>query len=256
MSDAMHPASSLTVGLRPEDSLVAALHDAWGRFAAFEVLADHVPLTGFRLVMQLRVAPLVVEALLESRAGRQDLLDPDLAIRTVRAGLSLAQHPFATFAYATTDEAAILIRSDACRDGMSSLAVHDALLSAYASRMTLLLGREVAAVGRIFEFPELSVAQRAFGTLLEQVEDATPLRTATRLGVQLRGRGEPFHPSMLESLEEQAALLQSNGVELDALPGWWWRGVAAQRAPSGAVAIHDELPGGGDFAAMVGDPAA
>jgi hypothetical protein len=58
---------------------------------------------------------------------------------------------------------------------------------------------------------------------------------------------------MVETLEEQTSLLQSNGIDMDALPPWWWRGIAAQVKPDGEIEVFDELPPGEDFGRLVPD---
>jgi hypothetical protein len=56
---------------------------------------------------------------------------------------------------------------------------------------------------------------------------------------------------MLETLEEQTSLLQANGIDMDALPSWWWRGVAAAVEPNGEVEVFAEIPPGEDFGGLI-----
>jgi hypothetical protein len=227
---------------------------AWKRFSAFQVLGDHMPMTGFRLVLQIAADPAHVDSLLEARAGRSDPLDPDLARATLRAGLAIVRSDTVSFVYAAPEQTVALLRPNSVKGAGRSLEIHDRLVSLVAARLALLVGEEIAVHARIYEFPDLGVARRAFCGVLEAIEEATPLRSAMRLGAQLRGRGEPFHPSMIETLEEQTALLQGGGIDMEALPPWWWRGVAARAAGNGEVHVFDDLPSGDDFAELVEDP--
>jgi len=129
--------------------------------------------------------------------------------------------------------------------------IQNELVSMFAARLSLLLGDELTAVGCIYELPDLSVVRRAFAVMLEDTEEATPHRSSLWLGAQLKGRGQAFHPSMIETLEEQSSLLQGNGIDMDSLPGWWWRGMAALRRANGTIEVVDEVPSGDAFAALV-----
>jgi len=230
------------------------VHAAWNRFSAFQVLGDHMPMTGFRLVLQIAADPARLDALLEARATNSDPLDPELARATLRAGLAVVRSDSVSFVYAAPEEAVALLRPNSVKGVGRSLEVHDQLVSLVAARLALLVGEEIPVHARIYEFPDLGVARRAFCGVLEAIEEATPLRSAMRLGAQLRGRGEPFHPSMIETLEEQTALLQGGGIDMEALPPWWWRGVAARPAANGDVRVFDDLPSGDEFAALINDP--
>jgi len=120
--------------------------------------------------------------------------------------------------------------------------------------LSLLVGQPVSARARIYEVPDLEIARRGLVALAEDVEEATPLRSAMWLGAQLQGRGQPFHPSMVETLEEQSHLLRSNGIDMDALPAWWWRGMAAainKGDTEGGVEVYDELPSGDELGNLV-----
>ena len=85
---------------------------------------------------------------------------------------------------------------------------------------------------------------------LDAHEEATPKRAAAFVGAQMVGRGEGFHPSLIESIEEQHQLLQQNGVELEQLPNWWWRGIAARATPE-SVELFDDLATGEALSALV-----
>src|SRR5262249_11839881 len=132
-------------------------------------------------------------------------------------------------------------------------AIENELVSMFAARLSLLCGRELAVQASIYEFPDITVVRRALSTLVEEVEETTPLRSSIWLGAQLRGRGQPFHPSMLETIEEQTSLLRGHGIDMDTLPSWWWRGIAAHVGQGGEVEVFDELPGGEAFGQLVPD---
>ena len=223
---------------------------AWEKMAAFEVFGDHAAMPGFRLVVQVSVRPEALDALLAGRAGSAPALDPELARMSLRAGLSLVQTGVADFVYCTPEDALAVVEPSAGEGPGSSMAAHDRLLSAFVARMSLLAGQEIPAVGRIYEFPDLDVVRKALVSLQESVEETTPSRSSAWLGAQMRGRGEPFHPSMIETIEEQTALLESAGIDMESLPGWWWRGAAA-RVNGGEVEVIDELPHGDEFAALI-----
>ena len=225
----------------------------WGKFSAFRVLGDHEPMPGFRLVMQFAPRPEAVTRLLEQRARNSDALDSELARLTVRAGIGLLQSHNVSFAYANAEEVVALIRPDAVARMGSSLAVYEQLLSMYSARLAVLLGEELHVSGHIFEFPDLGIARRAFVAAQEWVEEGTMLRSARRLGSQMRGQGQPFNAASVESADGQSTLLRGAGVDIDALPHWWWRGIAARFRSDGGVELYDDVPHGADFAALVSD---
>ncbi len=218
--------------------------EAWKKIAAFEVFGDYAPVDGSRLVVKVGLTPTALDRVLESRADDSELLDPAFARWMVRAGLGLSQSGQVSFVYATPLEAVCLVRADVVQGAGAVLPIQSQLLTAFTARLALLAGIEVSASVQLFEFPDVTVVRRAFSRLVEDVEESTPLRSSLWLGAQLRGRGQPFHPSMLETLEEQTSLLQSNGIDMDALPAWWWRGIAAAVRPDGSVDIYDDLPVG------------
>ncbi len=222
----------------------------WRGFSAFQVFGDHVPMSGFVLVARIYADPAAMVRLLASRARDSMPLDPEVAMACIRAGLGLARSGSASFLYTNADETIALIRTGVVEEVGQSLSIHDQLVSLYAARLAMVLGEEVPVFGDIYEFPNLSVARRAYVTALEALEDSTPLRCSIRLGAQLQGRGEPFHHSMVETLEEQTALLEANGVDMESLPGWWWRGVAAS-VRADEIDVHEEIPGGDAFAELV-----
>ena len=225
----------------------------WGKFSAFRVLGDHEPMPGFRLVMQFAPRPEAVTRLLEQRARSSDALDSELARLTVRAGIGLLQSHNVSFAYANAEEVVALIRPDAVGRMGSSLAVYEQLLSMYSARLAVLLGEELHVHGHIFEFPDLGIARRAFLAAQEWVEEGTPQRSARRLGSQMRGQGQAFHAATVESAEGQLQLLRGAGVDLDQLPAWWSRGIAARFRSDGGVELYDDVPHGAELAALVSD---
>ncbi len=226
---------------------------AWKKFQPFEVFGDYVPMQGFRMVVQIAPEPSSLADALEKRAATAELLDPALARSAMRAGLGLLSSGLVSFAYANAEETLVVVRSDAVRGQGDSTAIYDALVTRFTSRLSLLAGREVAVTGKLYEFPDTTVIRRAVVTLVEEVEEATPLRSSIRLGAQLRGKGKAFHPSMVETLEEQTSLLQSNGIDMDALPPWWWRGVAGAVEASGELSVYDDLPHGDAIGELMPD---
>ncbi|MEM7159181.1 MAG: hypothetical protein AAF799_40465 [Myxococcota bacterium] len=224
----------------------------WNKFAAFEVFGDYSPTPGFRVMVRIGAEPDRLRALLEKRAPSSEVLDPDLARAHLRAGLGLLRSGLVRFAYATTEEVVVMLTDDAVKQGGASVEVQSRLVSDYSSALSLLLGQQVCASACIYELPDVSVARRGLVALAEDVEENTPRRSAMWLGAQLQGRGQPFHPSMVETLEEQSHLLQSNGIDMDALPAWWWRGMAAVSNGSG-VDVYDELPSGDELGRLVSE---
>ncbi|MCA9708694.1 MAG: hypothetical protein KDK70_22790 [Myxococcales bacterium] len=224
----------------------------WKKFAAFQVFGDYAPMQGFCVLVQVGTDPTQLVQLLERRAPSQDLLDPALGQAVLRAGLGLLRTGLASFAYATVEEAVVMLRPQVLKRAGAPIVVQNRLLSEYTSVLSLLIGQPVTARARIYELPDASVVRRGLVALAEDVEEATPRRSALWLGAQLRGRGQPFHPSMVETLEEQSHLLSSNGIDMDALPAWWWRGMAALASDEG-LAVYDELPGGEELGNLIAD---
>jgi hypothetical protein len=215
----------------------------WKKFAAFQVFGDYAPTRGFRVLVQVGADPDALLEAIEQRAPGQDVLDPELARANLRAGLGLLRTGLVSFAYATVEETMVVLHREATDAEGASFEAQTRLVADYSAALSLVLGQRVPAVARIYEVPDVSVARKGLVSLATDVEEATPLRSALWLGAQLRGRGQPFHPSMVETLEEQSHLLQTNGVDMDALPMWWWRGVVDVQGPRG-ISVYDELPGG------------
>jgi hypothetical protein len=231
------------------------VQSSWNAFSAFQVFGDHVPMEGFSLVVRIAADVDAVERLIGRRAAEAQALDPALAVLMIRAGLGLVRSPAVSFVYANTDETIALLRSDVVHDVGQSLEVHDHLVSSWAARMALLSGESLPISGRVYEFPDLGVVRKAIRSAVESHEEATPLRSAKWLGAQLRGRGQPFHSSMVETLEEQANLLEEHGVRMDGLPNWWWRGLAARSLDAldpDQVRLWTQMPTGDALAAIVG----
>ena len=219
------------------------------RLHAFEVFGDYVPSRGSRVLIRVRSTDAARMELLQRRAGGSELLDPALAQGHMRAGLALVRCPAVAFAWANAEGAVILLREDAGPPAP----IENELRSRFAARLALLLGHELEAEGHVFEMPDLTVVRRALTAMVEDVEEATPLRSSLWLGAQLKGRGQAFHPSMIETLEEQSSLLQANGIDMDALPSWWWRGMAATPKPGGGFDVVEDVPPGDAFGQLVVD---
>ncbi len=222
----------------------------WKRFAAFQVFGDYAPMRGFRVLVRVGAEPHTLLEALEHRAGAQELLDPDLARANLRAGLGLFRTGLVSFAYATVEEVVVMLLPEASNGEGAAIDALNRLVSDYTASLSLLLGQPVSASARLYEVPDLDVARRGLVALAGDFEEATPQRSAMWLGAQLRGRGQPFHHSMVETLEEQSHLLQSHGIDMDALPAWWWRGVAATQGPQG-IQVYDDLPSGDDLGNLV-----
>lgn len=231
-----------------------APQSSWNAFSAFQVFGDHVPMGGFSLVVHIAADAETIDRLLARRAERQGALDPELAQMMLRAGLGLVQSPASRFVYATCEEALVLLRSGSVAELGQSLEVHDRLISEWVARMSLISGEAVPVCGRVYELPDLGVVRKLIRSVVDGFEDQTPSRSARRLGAQLRGRGQPFHVSMVETLEEQSHLLAQHGVSINSLPSWWWRGVAARVssvADPGAIEIFTELPAGDELVSLI-----
>lgn len=222
----------------------------WKKFAAFQVFGDYAPMRGFRVLVRVGSDPEALLETLEQRADAQDLLDPELARANLRAGLGLLRTGLVSFAYATVEEVVVVLHREASDGEGAPFDAQTRLVADYSAAVSLLLGRPMPVSACIYEVPDLEVARRALVSLAADVEEATPLRSALWLGAQLRGRGQPFHPSMVETLEEQSHLLQTHGIDMDALPAWWWRGIAATHDARG-IQIHDELPSGDELGKLV-----
>ncbi len=224
---------------------------AWGKIGAFQVFGDYAPMPGFRIVVAVGPTSEVLTQLLESRASDVPWLDPDLARANMRAGLGLLRSGVGEFVYANIEQALVLLSHDASARAGTAVAIQSRIVSMYAARLALLSGRELPVQARMFEFPDITVVRRALSAIVEDVEETTPRRSSIWLGAQMRGRGQQFHPSMIETIEEQTSLLRGHGIDMDSLPGWWWRGVAAHQGRGGALQVFDELPHGDEFGELV-----
>jgi hypothetical protein len=222
----------------------------WKKFAAFQVFGDYAPMRGSRVLVQVGAEREALLDALERRAPEQGLLDPELARANLRAGLGLLRTGLVSFAYATIEEVMVMLHPEASDAEGAPLEAQNRLVSDYVAALSLLLGEPMPAGARIYELPHVDVARRALVSLCGDFEETTPLRSAVWLGMQLRGRGQPFHASMVETLEEQSHLLQSHGIDMDALPAWWWRGVAAVHGPQG-IDVYDDLPSGDELANLL-----
>lgn len=222
----------------------------WKKFAAFQVFGDYAPSQGFRVLVRVGADPERLQQLIQQRAPDHEVLDPELARANLRAGLGLLRTGLVSFVYATVEECIALLSPDATEAEGAPIAVHSRLVSDYSATLSVLVGQSVGATAELFEVPDMEVARRGLVSLAEDVEESTPKRSALWLGAQLQGRGEPFHPSMAETIEEQSHLLQTHGIDMDALPAWWWRGVVAVRADDG-VRVFDELPSGDELGDLV-----
>ncbi|GEM_PF-1438641 len=231
-----------------------AVQSSWNAFSAFQVFGDHVPMDGFSLVVRIVADTHVLDRLVESRAKSQSPLDPALGQMMLRTSLGLITTGMVSFVYANIHEAIVVIRSEVVNDVGQSLVVHDKLISTWGGRMARMSGAVVPIVGRVYEFSDIGVVRTAVQACVDHLEDTTPLRSAHRLGLQLRGRGEPFHQSMIESIEEQTSLLDAHGINMDGLPTWWWRGVAAKlgNAAAGEVELWPELPNSDELVSHIG----
>ena len=224
---------------------------SWNAFSAFQVFGDHVPMDGFTLVVRIAADTEAVDQLIARRAARQEVLDPELGRMMLRAGVGLVQSPASRFVYATCDEAVVVLRREAVSDVGQSLEIHDHLVSSWAARMALISGESVSVCGRLYELPDLGVVRKLIRTAVDGYEDQTPLRSARRLGAQLRGRGQPFHLSMVETIEVQTDLLEQHGININSLPSWWWRGVAARCNVGSGVDLFTELPGTDELISLI-----
>ncbi|WP_146662144.1 hypothetical protein [Enhygromyxa salina] len=231
------------------------MQSSWNAFSAFQVFGDHVPMDGFSLVVRISADPSAVEDMIAARAPQQAALDPELAVMMLRAGLGLVLSPSVSFVYANPDETIAVLRRESVFEVGQSLEVHDHLISSWAARMALISGVSLPISGRVYEFPDMGVVRKAVRSAMDNHEEQTMQRSALRLGAQLRGRGEPFHTSMVETLEEQSHLLRDGGIDVDGLPSWWWRGIAARAASvsdPNQVEIWSQLPSSEQMSALIG----
>ncbi len=215
--------------------------EVWNRFRPFEVFADHVAAPEARIAFRVSVDPAALGALLAERAAAAAPVDPEVGGWLLRAGLALVKDPAAEAVYAAGEDAIVVARADVAEAGGGdgrAAGILARLVGRFSGTLSVLAGRPIAGEGAVFEFPDAAVLARAIAYFQEAVEEATPRRAATWVGAQRLGRDEPFHPSMLDTLEEQTSLLEAAGVGLDDLPAWWWRGAAAVRVGSGVELLE------------------
>lgn len=213
--------------------------EVWQKFAAFEVFADHEPAPGGRVACRITLDPADLTALLAERAHRAPPLDPEVGGWVLRSGIALAKDPAVEAVYVAGEDAVVVLRADAAGPSTAHLS---RLSGRFAGVFSVLAGRPTTVGGTVFEFPDASVLARAVGYFQESVEEQTPRRSAAWLGAQMIGRDEPFHPSMLDTLEEQTSLLEAADVSLHDLPAWWWRGTAAVRVGGGVELLEPPPP--------------
>lgn len=225
----------------------------WNAFSAFQVLGDHTPKDGYLLAVRIAPDARTVDRIVEDRASDEDNLDPAFARMMMRAGVGLISTGAVSFVYANPNETLVLMRSELVSRPGATLQFHDMLVSTWSSRMALISGLSIPVVGRVYELPDIAQVRKLVRACIDHLEESTPLRTAHRLGVQLRGRGEPFHDSMIDTIEEQTSLLEHHQVDMDALPTWWWRGIAAKlgNPSAGEVEIWSELPATDEIVAAI-----
>ena len=136
----------------------------WKKFAAFQVFGDYAPMQGFCVLVQVGADPSQLVQLLERRAPSQDMLDPALGQAVISAGLGLLRTGLASFAYATVEEAVVMLRPQVLKRAGAPIVVQNRLLSEYTSVLSLLIGQPVTARARIFELPDASVECVTGGT--------------------------------------------------------------------------------------------
>lgn len=205
---------------------------------------------GFQLVTRIRVEESSLLGALAERAKTSAVLDPDLGHAVLRSGLGLMRNQAVRCVYVNTDGVVALLSTEGIRAAGDSIRTHDRLVSMFAARLALLTGHELVAYGEVFEFPNLTVARRAFTSVMDETDETTHLRCALRLGAQLNGRGHAVDLQGLDSLRDQAQLLSTNRVDVEQLPPWWWRGMLARRNGAGVEVIED-LPLGEAFGGLI-----
>jgi hypothetical protein len=231
------------------------MSDAWQSFTAFQVFADHVPVAGS--AMMLRLIPDIpsMATCLSARAPNADPLDPEFTQMVIRAGLALAQVDGVSLVYSSGLEACVVIETDRVQMVGQSLLIHDFLVSRYAARLAVLSGMEIAVSGTLYEFPTHAVVRKALGASLAGVVSSAPWRAAFYVGSQVMGRGGDFDPASIQTLDGQKGILEAAGVDLEALPAWWSRGLAA-RSNEDVVELFDQLNDPDALANLVAEPGA
>ena len=216
------------------------MSDAWHSFTAFQVFADHVPVGGSSLMLRLVPDVPSMAACLSQRAPNADPLDPEFTQMIIRAGLALAQIDGVTLVYASGHECCVVVDGSRISEVGQSLLLHDFMVSRFAARLAILTGSEIAVTGSLYEFPSPEVVRRALAASLQGVEAAAPWRAAFYVGTQVLGRGGSFDPASIQTEEGQQGILRAAGVNLQALPAWWRRGLAA-RSNTEVVELFDQL---------------
>lgn len=219
------------------------MSDAWQPFTAFQVYADHVPVDGFRLLIRLVPDVQSMAACISERASDAGPLDPVFSQAVIRAGVALAQIDGIDLVYASAQECTVVLSRGSVSMVGQSMLVHDFLVSRYSARLARLTGREIAVSGTLFEVPNNAVVRKALAASLKGVEVNAPWRAALYVGSQVLGRGGNFDPTTIGTVAGQHEVLSAAQVDLDALPGWWRRGLAARNNVD-SVELFDELPDG------------
>lgn len=215
--------------------------DVWQSFSAFQIYGDHVPMEGFRLMLRLAPDIQSMAACISERAKEKPPLDPEFSQAVIRAGASLAQVHGVSFVYATAQECVVVLSPSTVTEVGQSLLVHDFLVSRFSARLARLTGVEIAITGSVFEFPNDGVVRKALAASLTSVEGSSGWRAAFYVGSQVLGRGGAFDPAQIQTPEGQQAVLDAAGVDLEALPAWWLRGIAA-RSTADSVELFDQVP--------------
>ncbi len=182
---------------------------------------------GFRVVQRVGVSWTDLARALHGRAATADPLDPALAQLVLRAGLGVASCGVATFVYANVSECVVVLDGAAIAEAGAAFTAHNSVLAHFVGRLSRLTQGEISATSRVYEFPDEQVVRRALVGVIEEAEERTPERTWQWLAAQQADNAVPA------SLEAQTAYLHEHGVELDALPTWWWRGVAVHQTSQG-----------------------
>lgn len=229
---------------------------SWAGYSAFQVFGDHVPMSGFHLVMRLFADADAAERVLISRASSVEPLDPEFGKFVVRAGMGLAETGLASMVLAGVDETIVLLRQDVAVKVGDSIWLHDLMLSRFSSRLALLTGRELVCFAEFYEFPDADVVAKSVVGAQEHWRAQAVARSARRLAVQLRGRGQSIDTRQLAEVDTQRALLTQHGVDVRRLPAWWFLGIAAT-IRDGEIELVDPIPSGDALAKILaGQPAA
>lgn len=228
------------------------MSDAWQPFTAFQVYSDHVPMDGFRLVVRLVPDMQSMAACISERAKGAGPLDPVFSQAVIRAGVALAQIDGIDLVYASAQECTVVLSRGSVSMVGQSMLVHDFLVSRYAARLARLTEREIAVSGMLFEVPNDAVVRKALSASLNGVEVSAPWRAALYVGSQVLGRGGSFDPTSIGTLQGQRDVLAAAQVDLEALPAWWRRGLAARNNVD-SVELFDQIPDGDSLGQLLLD---